>query len=206
MTADDLLEQLKHPNPHLRDRAMLQIVETRDEETISQLMANLDEADVTYRRASVKTLGAIGADAVPALVQSLLESDSSTVRSSCAKALAQVALNDPEITFPEEGLRGLQAALADSNPVVYIASAMALGEIGEPALGFLTEALKITENPALAVSIANALASIGSDGAIEVLQALADDESADSYARESAASALSRVDMVKKYKYQQPDT
>ena len=205
MTADDLFEQLKHPNPHLRERAMDAIAEDRDETTIPRLMANLGEEDVVYRRASVKTLGVVGKDAVPALVEALLNNDSPTVRSSCAKALAQVALNYPEVTYPEEGLQGLKAALEDANPVVYIASAMALGEIGEPALGVLGEALKTTENPALAVSIANAFAAIGGDAAAAALQTLADDESADSYARESAVSALSRLEMLKKNTYQPPE-
>lgn len=206
MTADELFEQLKHPNPHLRERAMDAIVENRDEETIPRLMANLDREDVVYRRASVKTLGVVGADAVPSLVQSLLNSENPTVRSSCAKALAQVALNYPDVEFPEEGLQGLKASLEDANPVVYIASAMALGEIGEPALGVLIEALQATENPALAVSIANAFAAIGTEPAAEALQALANDESADSYARESATSALSRLEMLKKNTYRPPES
>ena len=206
MTADELFEQLKHPNPHLRERAMDEIVETRNEETIPRLMENLNAEDVVYRRASVKTLGAIGTDAVSALVESLLTSDSPTVRSSCAKALAQVALNYPEVTFPEEGLQGLKAAMEDANPIVYIASAMALGEIGEPAMNVLTEALKTTDNPALAVSIANAFAAIGTEPAAEALRALADDESADSYARESAVSALSRLEMLRKNTYHPPES
>ena len=206
MTADDLFEQLKHPNPHLRERAMDAIVENRDETTIPRLMANLGEEDVVYRRASVKTLGVVGADAVPPLVEALLNSDSPTVRSSCAKALAQMAVNYPEIAYPEEGLQGLKAALEDANPVVYIASAMALGEIGEAALPVLTEALKSTDNPALAVSIANAFAAIGGDAAAAALQALIDDESADAYARESATSALSRLDMLKANTYRRPES
>ena len=65
MAADSLFEQLKHPNPHMRDRAMREIVDTRDENTIPKLMSALGEEDVVYRRASVKTLGLIGMDSVP---------------------------------------------------------------------------------------------------------------------------------------------
>jgi hypothetical protein len=38
MTTDALFEQLKHPNPHLRDRAMFEIADSRDENTISRLV------------------------------------------------------------------------------------------------------------------------------------------------------------------------
>ncbi|MEH2070749.1 MAG: HEAT repeat domain-containing protein [Nostoc sp.] len=199
MTTDSLFEQLKHPNPNLRERAMWQLAEVRDQNTIPRLMSILDDEDVTYRRAAVKALGAVGVDAVPALVESLLNSDNATIRGSCAKALAQVAANHPDIPFPQEGLQGLKTALDDSNGVVYIASVMALGEIGSPAFEILTEALKTTDNVAVAVAIVNALGSMGDQRGVEVLTALTNDETVDSYVRESAVSALPRLEQVIKY-------
>ena len=109
MTTDTLLAQLKHPNPNLRDRAMLEIVETRDEQTISQLMSILNEADTTYRRAAVKTLGAIGMDTVPPLVEAMLNSQDVTVRGSATKALAQVIINYRDLPFPAAGIQGLKS-------------------------------------------------------------------------------------------------
>ncbi|MDF5710184.1 MAG: HEAT repeat domain-containing protein [Nostoc sp. S4] len=199
MTTDSLFEQLKHPNPNLRERAMWQLAEVRDQNTIPRLMSILDDEDVTYRRAAVKALGAIGVDAVPALVESLLNSDNATIRGSCAKALAQVAANHPDIPFPQEGLQGLKTALDDPNGVVYIASVMALGEIGSPAFEILTEALKTTDNVAVAVAIVNALGSMGDARGVEVLTALTKDETVDSYVQESAVSALPRLEQVIKY-------
>lgn len=200
MTTDSLFEQLKHPNPHLRSRAMWELVENADEATISRLMANLGEEDVVYRRASVKTLGAIGIDTVSPLIESLLNSDNVTVRGSCAKALAQIAVNHPDIPFPPEGIAGLKTALNDANPVVNIAAAMALGEIGIPALEALKDTLETTDNIALAVAIVNALAAVGNDRAAEILATLTEDESVDSYVSEMATSALSRLELVSTYK------
>lgn len=199
MTIDSLFEQLRHPNPHLRDRAMWEIAESRDENTIPRLMGIMGEEDTIYRRAAVKALGAIGTDAVPPLVEAMLNSDNVTVRGSCAKALAQIAINYADVPFPREGMEGLKTALNDPNPVVHIASVMALGEIGSPAFEILVEALKTTDNVALQVSIANALASLGDDRATEILTGLIDDESNDSYVRESAISALSRLELVSQY-------
>ncbi|MFM6127180.1 MAG: HEAT repeat domain-containing protein [Sphaerospermopsis kisseleviana] len=197
MAQSALFEQLKHPNPHLRERAMWALVETRDETTIPRLMAVLDEEDTTYRRAAVKVLGALGVDSVPFLVDSLLNSDNVTVRGSCAKALAQVAVNYPDVPFPAEGIEGLKTALNDANPVVYIASAMALGVVGLPALESLLEVLAATDNLGLAVAIINAISSIDDERSREVLTNLANDESADTYLRETATSALSRLDLLK---------
>lgn len=199
MATDSLFAQLKHPNPRLRERAMQELAETRDETTIPRLMSILGEEDVVYRRAAVLALGVIGSDSVSPLAETLLNSDNATTRSSCAKALAQIAVNYPEISFPPEGVQGLKTALNDPNPVVHIASVMALGEIGSPVLDILIEALKTTDNVALAVAIVNALGSMGDIRAAEVLTTVANDESADSYVRESATSALPRLEQVIKY-------
>jgi bilin biosynthesis protein len=204
MTTEELFQQLKHPNPHLRDRAIWGLVENQDETTIPRLMSILDEEDTNYRRAAVKALGAIGSDTVPFLVEALLHSNNVTVRGSCAKALAQVAINYPEKPFPVEGIQGLKTALHDANPVVHIAAVMALGEIGSPVVDVLIEALQTTDNPALGVSIVNALGTIGDERGITVLTAVVNDESADSYVRESAKSALARLEQVTKFQRKEP--
>lgn len=80
-----------------------------------------------------------------------------------------------------------------------IAAVMALGEIGSPVVDVLIEALQTTDNPALAISIVNALGSIGDRRGVEVLKSLIQDESTDSYVRESATSALSRLEMTMKF-------
>jgi bilin biosynthesis protein len=200
MTTDTLLAQLKHPNPNLRDRAMLEIVETRDETTIPRLMSILDETDTTYRRAAVKTLGAIGVDTVPFLVTAVTTSDDVTVRGSAVKALAQVIINYPEIPFPAEGLECLKNAMNDENPVVNIAAVMALGEIGPSVFEMMVEALHTTENIALQVTLVNSLASLGDRRAEAILVAASQDANLDEYVRESATSALPRLDQTIKYK------
>ncbi|MFM7218748.1 MAG: HEAT repeat domain-containing protein [Nodosilinea sp.] len=197
MSIDALFEQLKHPNPHLRDRAMWELAEAKDDTIIPRLMSVLDEENTTLRRAAVKALGAVGPETIPPLVDALLNSDNVTVRGSAAKALAQVAICHPEIPFSETGIQGLTQALDDPNPVVHIAAVMALGEIGSSeVVEILIKALETTENPALAVSIVNGLASIGDGRAVAVLKAITEQESVDSYVRETAVSALSRLELV----------
>ncbi len=196
MAADSLFEQLKHPNPQMRQRAILEIVETRDENTIPRLMAALGEEDVVYRRAAVKTLGAIGMDAIPAVVEQMLNSENDTVRASCTKAMAQIAVNHPDSAFPSEGIAALRKALEDPYPVVQIASVMSLGEIGVPAVETLLEVLKTTDNVAITLTITNTLGSIGDPRAVDVLRELIKDKSVDSYVRETAESALPRLEQM----------
>ncbi len=199
MSTEERLQQLKHPNPHMRERAMWELIDNPDETTIPRLMSILDDEDTTYRRAAVKTLGAIGHDTVSPLVAALLNSENVTVRGSAAKALAQVAINYPDDPFPPQGIEGLKAALQDPNPVVNIAAVMALGVIGTPIVDILIEALQTTDNPALAISLVNALSSIGDPRSLAAINSLLADQATDSYVRESATSALSRLEMTAKF-------
>ena len=198
MSLDNLFAQLKHPNPNLRKRARQEIAEQRDENTIPRLMANLEDEDMIYRRASVKALGVIGLDSVPYLVEFLLKHEDATVRASCAKALAQVAVSYPHETFPQSGIDALCEGTKDENPVVHISSAMALGAVGNPAVEGLTEALDNTENLAASVAILNALGGLDDARAKEKLTQFANDDSVDPYLKETAVSALSRWEMVTK--------
>jgi bilin biosynthesis protein len=200
MTIDALLDRLKHPNPNLRDRAMIELVEVQDETKIARLIDILDDSDTTYRRAAVKTLGAIGIDTIPFLVSILNTSDNVTVRGSAVKALAQVIINYPEIPFPAEGLACLKLAMSDQNPVVNIAAVMALGEMGSSAFEMLVEALNTTDNIALQVTLVNTLGSLGDRRAEAILVAAKDNIDFDEYVRESATSALSRLDGTINYK------
>jgi bilin biosynthesis protein len=63
----------------------------------------------------------------------------------------------------------------------------------------LIEALQATDNPALAISIVNTLGSIGDERGVEVLNTVIQDEATDPYVRESATSALSRLEMTAKF-------
>ena len=199
MSLDSLFEQLKHPNPNLRQKARLEIAEQRDENTIPRLMANLEDEDMVYRRASVKALGVIGHDSVPYLVESLSNNEDATVRASCAKALAQVAVNHSEKTFPQQGIEGLRQGVKDENPVVHISSVMALGAIGHPALEVLMEALDTTDKIAVGVAVLNALGGINDERVTEKLTQMSNDDSIDPYLKESAVSALSRLEMTAKF-------
>ena len=200
MATEALFNKLKHPNPNLRKEAMWEIAEARDENTIPYLMSVLGQEDVTFRRSAVKTLGVIGADVVPPVVEALLNDDNPTVRSSCAKVLAQIAVNHPDVPMPEKGIQGLKQALDDPNPVVNIPAVMALGEIGSPVFDLLVETLNTNDNIVVQMSIINALGSMGDARGVEVLTNLSQDKAVDPYLQESATSAIARLEMVMKYK------
>ena len=69
---------------------MQQIAEDYTEETISELVSILYSEEVTFRRTAARTLGVIGLDTVPFVVEELNNSENSIVRASCADILATV--------------------------------------------------------------------------------------------------------------------
>jgi bilin biosynthesis protein len=200
MSLDALFDQLKHPNPNLRDRATLEIAQNRDETTIPRLMNILNDEDVLFRRAAVKVLGVIGPDALLVLAEGLTQNADPVVRASCAKAMAQCATNYDEGAIPADAIAALKAGTQDENPVVHLASVMALGQVGKPAFETMVEILKETDNVAVAVAIVNALGSIPDERSVPVLQALSQDQTIDPYIQEIATSALPRLDQLINYK------
>ena len=149
-----------------------------------------------------RSLRTIGLNAIPSLVKRATSSDDAAVRASAVKALAAIALSFPD-QLPPEALNALKRALGDSDLTVHLATVSALSTLGQPAFEILTSALE-TEDIARCVAIISALGSLGDSRGIEVLATIADNEAADPYLRESATSALSRLEQILQFKSIQP--
>ena len=199
MSLEEDYPNLKHKNPHLRERAMLAIAENYTKETISELVSILYSDDVAFRRTATRTLGVIGFDTVPFVLKELNDSDNSIVRASCADILADIIFHhQQDEQFPPEIIAGLKQALQDPNPLVYLTTIGALGTLGKSAFNIFTEALEV-DNIAVKVAIIDALGSLGDERGLEVLATLSGDETVDKYIKESATSALSRLEQVIKF-------
>ncbi|MDJ0635714.1 MAG: HEAT repeat domain-containing protein [Xenococcaceae cyanobacterium MO_188.B29] len=199
MSLEERYPNLKHKNPHLRKRTMQQIAEEYTEETISELVSILYSEDVTFRRTAARTLSVIGLDTVPLVVDELNNSDNSIVRASCADILAKIIFyHGEEGKFPPEAIAGLKQALEDPNPLVYLSTIGALGTFGKSAFNIFKEALEV-DNIAVQVAVVDALGSLGDERGLELLSNLAEDETIDVYIKDSAISALSRLEQVIKF-------
>jgi len=196
MALDELFDQLRHPNPNMRSRAMVALAQSDDPGVVPRLMAMLSEPDIPLRRSAVKALGTVGKRSVQPLTECLASTDDLTIGSSCCKALAQVADQWTGLPFPEATMDLLCRKALEHNPVVQITAVMALGEMGEPALPRLQRILQ-EGDAAVQVACVNALAGLGLAAAQADLQAQAANEAADAYVRESATAALARCSMVK---------
>lgn len=108
----------------------MDIKELDDERTIPSLVALLDEQDVVLRRAAAQTLGVIGVDTIPAILDQLKRDDLSvTKRATCIKTLSAVAMNYPETrpNFSSDAFEALNTALLEGDHVSRLSASICLG-------------------------------------------------------------------------------
>ena len=194
---DQLFEDLGHPNPYVQTEAFLEMARHHEVASLPRLLLLLDHKDVVRRRAAVRALGAFAERAMLPLAVRFNTSTDPIVRASCVKAYAQIASNRKGIVFPAEAMAVLEDALQDISPVVAIAAVMTLGQVGEQALPLLLR-ISRDDNEAQAVAAVNALAGIDHPNVISCLAELSSAEGSDTYVRETAISALARVEQLHK--------
>lgn len=181
---DSLFSQLKHVNKNLQKKAGGEIAEFATEKEIDRLLELLEEEDVHYRRAAVQTLGMTGLKAVPKLIDILSRSPNSTIRASCAKALAAVALFYPEDreNFPTDALDGLKRALKEDNdPVTRLSVVGCLSTLGSDfvqrdspnypgcsnAVDVLFDVCRSSSDMAVGATAVSALAQVAQNGSLD---------------------------------------
>ena len=99
---DSLVQDLKHPNPNIRDAACVLMAENFQEQAMPYLFSLLHDPDPAVYRTAVKGLGTLGHCTLPELIQLFKSSDNGTIRACCIKALVQISVNYPEIAFPSD--------------------------------------------------------------------------------------------------------
>lgn len=217
-----LFNRLSHVSKTVRKKASYELSELAHDDEIDRLLALLEEEETSYRRSAVQTLGMIGLPVVSKLVDLLRSAPNSTVRASCAKALAAVSLYYPDCRaeFPPDAVNRLAEALAaDTDPVTKLSVVGCLGSLGcdsrdgqpgnKPAIQALKAALTECFDMAVGTTVVSALAQIGQNGSpelkadiINVLQGIVDksdnddsdnDDSALKYVKEIAVGHIDQL-------------
>jgi bilin biosynthesis protein len=123
---DTLLARLAHKNKNLRVKAAAELARlTPADEIVARLLPLLVIEETDHRRAAVQALGMIGMPAVEPVLDQLARSENPTVRASCSKALAAVAMYFPQdrAAFPDAALDALYRAVVDApDPVTKLAT------------------------------------------------------------------------------------
>jgi HEAT repeat protein len=167
-TLDSLLEDLNSGDDRLAEQAVHQL-STRGEGVLPALIAQLASPEADQRWWATAALARIKSpQARASLTHSLADQDIS-VRQCAAFALRE----QPCL----EAIPSLIAALSDDDRLLARLAGDALAALGEHAISPLTEALR-SENPAVRIEAARALASIEDPDVIAPLFAALDDPSA----------------------------
>ena len=194
---EQLLADLAHPNPNIRDTACSLMAEYYSEQAMPELISLLHDPDPAIYRTAVKGLGMLGQQSLPGLLDLFKETDNGTVKACCIKALVQVSVYFPELAFPVETIDVLESALDDPNPVVAQSALMTLGHLSkkdsekECVIPLLIKACG-RGNIAHVQGAAMALAELDSPLVTACLESLATDETKDSLIREVAQASLAR--------------
>jgi bilin biosynthesis protein len=115
---DSLVQDLKHPNPNIKDNACVLLAEHWPDQAMPYFFSKLHDPDPVVYRTAVKALGTLGHRTLPDLLELFQSSVDGTVRACCVKAIVQISVNFPDVSFPLEILSMLEQALDDSSPVV----------------------------------------------------------------------------------------
>ena len=194
---ESLVQDLKHPNPNIRDEACVLLAEHWPEQAMPYFFAELQDPDPVVYRTAVKALGTLGHRTLPDLLELFQSSGNGTVRACCVKAIVQISVNFPNAAFPADILSMLEQALDDSSPVVAQSALMTLGYLSKHdsekdlVIPLLIQACD-RANIAHVQSSAMALAELDSPLVSAFLEKLALDDTKDPLIREVAQSSLER--------------
>jgi len=200
-TFEQLLSDIAHPNPNIRETACALMAEHYAEQAMPKLLSLLHDPDPAIYRTAVKGLGMLGHQSLPSLLELFEATDNGTVKACCIKALVQVSVNFPDLSFPVETIDILDKALDVPNPVVAQSALMTLGHLSkldsekERVIPLLIKACG-RDNIAHVQGAAMALAELDSPLVDDCLENLASDESKDSLIREIAQASLERRDSL----------
>jgi HEAT repeat protein len=193
-----LIDLLADDNDFVRHNACQLLTEVHEPELIDQLADRLtgDSLVTRYRAVIVLTqlsrighpdlASALSERAVPALINTLQDSNSAVRRESAA-ALGQIGSQSQEVGARVAPV--LQGKLTDIDLRTHWTAASALGRIGTPALPSLSEALQ-DKNRDVRHRVVWALGTIGEPAAPALISALDD---LDPRVRERAVTALGQI-------------
>ncbi len=199
---EKLFEDLTHPNPNIQRDAYWQMADHYPDQAIPRLLLLIHDEDPGKCRTAGKALGADGERSFDPLIKLFYQSENGTVRACCVKALVQIAVNFPEIEFPNNAIKVLSNALNDSSPVVAQSALMTLGFVakatkgGERAIPILVNACQ-SENIAHVQAAVMALAEVDSPIAHKCLCDLAETKSIDPLIKEVVHASLERIKTLK---------
>ncbi len=133
----ELYQDFLHPNPNINSQAFLILRKEFEVEFMNNLLANLKEEDLFIRRKSILALGRFGGQALNSIVQLYMNTNNTTVKVSCLKAMIKVVVNSNLEKLNQYEMSVVDLALQDRSPEMILTVISLLRQLGKTGRNIL---------------------------------------------------------------------
>lgn len=186
---ENLLEDLRHPNPNINYQACNDLIKFWPVESIDILIQNLHQNDVFLRRKSVKALGQFGLEALNPIINLFNSNDDKAIKINCLKIFVRLAKEIDPNNIPTELINVIQYSIRDEDPQVILELVSLLRQLKQGGVEFLKNLAK-DKNVLRSKAAVTALLEIQEPSIERFLKELLADKSTDELIRNSVIDIL----------------
>ena len=139
----ELYKDFLHPNPNINSKAFLILRKEFNVKFMNNLLDNLKEEDLFLRRKSILALGRFGKKTFKSIVPLYMDTNNTTVKVSCLKAMIKVVVNFNLEQLTQDEMLVVDLALKDDAPEIILTAISLLRQLGETGRNIL---IKITRD------------------------------------------------------------
>ena len=126
----ELYQDFLHPNPNINSQAFLILRKEFEVKFMNNLLANLKEEDLFIRRKSILALGRFGEKALKSIVPLYMDTNNTTVKVSCLKAMIKVVVNFNLEELTKAEMLVVESAIKDDAPEITLTVISLLRQLG----------------------------------------------------------------------------
>ncbi len=126
----ELYQDFLHPNPNINSQAFLLLRKEFEVKFMNNLLANLNEEDVSIRRKSILALGRFGKETLQSIVPLYMDTNNINVKVSCLKTMIKVVVNFNLEELTQEEMLVVDLALKDRTPEIILTVISLLRQLG----------------------------------------------------------------------------
>ena len=133
----ELYRDFLHPNPNINSQAFLILRKEFEVKFMNNLLANLKEEDLFLRRKSILALGRFGKKTLKSIVPLYMDTNNTTVKVSCLKAMIKVVVNFNLEELNQAEMLLVESAIKDDEPEMILTVISLLRQLGETGRNIL---------------------------------------------------------------------
>ncbi len=133
----ELYQDFLHPNPNINSQAFLILKKEFQVKFMDNLLANLEEENLSIRRKSILALGMLGKKTLRSIVPLYMDTNNTIVKVSCLKTMIKVVVNFNLEELTQEEMLVVDSGLKDDDPAMILTSICLLRQLGRTGRNIL---------------------------------------------------------------------